>query len=86
MLQLVVVMRLGQTNVKGNGIEVELFTTFALVTPTDVLRTPSLVHKPPSCCCEAGSLAISKTWPMVIWSFRNASGTGGMRSPSLMRP
>ena len=24
--------------------------------------------------------------PMVIWSFRNASATGGMRSASLMRP
>ena len=53
---------------------------------------PSLVHKPrnaaenASCCCEAGSLAISKAWPMVIWSFRNASATGGMRSASLMRP
>ena len=33
---------------------------------------PSLVHKPrkaaenASCCCEAGSLAISRAWPMVI--------------------
>ena len=50
---------------------------------------PSLVHMPrkaaanASCCCEAGSLAISKAWPMVIWSFRNASATGGMRSASL---
>lgn len=39
-----------------------------------------------SCCCEAGSLAISKAWPMVIWSFRNASATGGIRSASRMRP
>ena len=34
---------------------------------------PSLVHKlrkaaaNASCCCEAGSLAISKAWPMVIF-------------------
>src|ERR1700728_1116910 len=53
---------------------------------------PSLVHKPrkaaenASCCCEAGSLAISKAWPMVIWSFRNASATGGIRSASRTRP
>jgi hypothetical protein len=53
---------------------------------------PSLVHKPrkeaenASCCCEAGSLAISKAWPMVIWSFRNASATGGTRSASRTRP
>jgi hypothetical protein len=31
-------------------------------------------------------LAMSKAWPMVIWSFRNASATGGIRSASLMRP
>jgi hypothetical protein len=31
-------------------------------------------------------LAISKAWPIVIWSFRNTSATGGMRSASLIRP
>ena len=52
----------------------------------------SLVHYPrnaaekASCCCEAGSLAISKAWPTVIWSFRNASATDGMRSARRMRP
>src|SRR5438093_902899 len=43
---------------------------------------PSLVHIPrkesakASCCCAAGSFAMSRAWPVVILSARNASAAG----------
>ena len=61
-------------------------------TGISVCVLPSLVHMlrkaalKASCCCEAGSLAISRAWPTVIRSFRNASATGGIRSANRMRP
>jgi hypothetical protein len=56
------------------------------------LRVASLVHMlrkdaaNASCCWAAGSLAISKAWPVVILSLRNASATGGVNSVSFTLP
>src|SRR5205807_566201 len=66
----------------SNGAEAscsKMFDSIHAANSRTGIRTwlfPSLVHKPrkeaenASCCCEAGSLAISRAWPIVIWSFR----------------